>query len=104
MNNELKEIRNNLNNISKDEWVRYRRIVEELLKDDPEIANVVMIAIDKQIGEKLSNKYPIVTGDTVSGKCPKCYDDFVCIIPKYYNSLNFGYCKTCGQKIDLNMG
>ena len=27
--------------------------------------------------------------------------EFICITPRYYRENGYGYCKECGQKIDL---
>lgn len=67
--------------------------------EDLEIA---IKAIEKQIPRKLyGNEWnPVVVGDTVSGFCPVCMTEFVCITPRMYKANNYGYCKACGQKID----
>jgi len=59
---------------------------------------------EKQIPIKLyENEYnPIHFGDTVKGLCPLCLTEFICITPRYYIANNYGYCKQCGQKIDLD--
>lgn len=59
---------------------------------------------EKQEPKKLfGNKYnPIHFGETVSGLCPVCLTEFICITPMYYRANGYGYCKECGQKIDLD--
>ncbi len=63
-------------------------------------------SLEKQIPKQIcGNEYnPICTGDTVSGLCPICRTEFVCITPKYYKEKGFGYCKECGQKLDWEGG
>lgn len=31
-----------------------------------------------------------------------CLTEFICITPRYYIANNYGYCKQCRQKIDLD--
>ena len=56
----------------------------------------------KQIPKKIwGNKHnPVCVGDTVSGLCPVCNAQFVCITPRYYKENGLGYCKECGQRLD----
>ena len=82
-------------------WFEDRR--GKTLKLNDEGIDVVISALDKQTPKRLfGNQYnPIHFGDTVSGLCPVCMTEFICITPRYYRENGYGYCKECGQKIDL---
>ena len=58
-------------------------------------------AVSKQTPMQIwGNKYnPVCIGDTVSGLCPICNNEFVCITPRLYKQEGYGYCKQCGQKL-----
>ena len=64
--------------------------------------NMGIDALEKQLPKKLfGNKHnPVIVGDTVSGLCPKCLTEFVCITPRLYAEKGLGYCKECGQRLD----
>lgn len=47
-----------------------------------------------------TEEFPVYVGDTVSGICPECMTDYVCITPRMYKEKRLGYCKECGQKLD----
>lgn len=68
--------------------------------DENEIS-VITEAITKQKGVALfgNENNPVIIGDTVSGLCPVCMTQFICITPRYYKEKNYGYCKKCGQKL-----
>ena len=82
-------------------WFEDRR--GKTLKLNDKGIDVVISALDKQTPKRLfGNQYnPIHFGDTVSGLCPVCMTEFICITPRYYRENGYGYCKECGQKIDL---
>lgn len=40
-------------------------------------------------------------GKIIAGKCPVCLGEFVCTEPKKFREKGWGYCKQCGQKIDM---
>lgn len=82
-------------------WFNVRR--GKTLKLNNNGIDVVVSALDKQVPKKLyGNEYnPIHLGDTISGLCPVCMTEFVCVTPRYYREKEYGYCKECGQKIDL---
>ena len=82
-------------------WFENRR--GKTLKLNDKGIDVVISALDKQTPKRLfGNQYnPIHFGDTVSGLCPVCMTEFICITPRYYRENGYGYCKECGQKIDL---
>ena len=82
-------------------WFEDRR--GKTLKLNDKGIDVVISALDKQTPKRLfENQYnPIHFGDTVSGLCPVCMTEFICITPRYYRENGYGYCKECGQKIDL---
>lgn len=64
--------------------------------------DMAISALEKQLPKKLfGNKHnPVIVGDTVSGLCPMCLTEFVCITPRLYAEKGLGYCKECGQKLD----
>ena len=82
-------------------WFEDRR--GKTLKLNDKGIDIVISALDKQTPKRLfGNQYnPIHFGDTVSGLCPVCMTEFICITPRYYRENGYGYCKECGQKIDL---
>lgn len=70
--------------------------------DSLETLHMAISALERQIPKKLfGNKHnPVIVGDTVSGLCPMCLTEFVCITPRLYAEKGLGYCKEYGQRLD----
>lgn len=81
------------------ELTDYRKQVPEYY----EAMELAVKALEKQIPKKIigTEEFPVYVGDTVSGICPECMTDYVCITPRMYKEKGLGYCKECGQKLDL---
>ena len=79
-------------------WFEDRR--GKTLKLNDKGIDVVISALDKQTPKRLfGNQYnPIHFGDAVSGLCPVCMTEFICITPRYYRENGYGYCKECGAE------
>ena len=70
------------------------------ISDD--VKDMAIKALEKQMPKKIigTEEFPVYAGDTVSGICPECMTDYVCITPRMYKEKGLGYCKECGQKLD----